>query len=258
MIKRKDICHSVCKIAISAGNFIRKESASFNTEKIELKAKNDMVSYVDRQAETLIVKALHALLPDAGFCVEENSCDKKNTALTWIVDPLDGTSNFCHGLGPYAVSIALVENNEPTIAVVYEINADECFYAWKDGGAYLNNKRIYVSERSETRNAIISTGFPCTNFDNSENFLKKLNKWRTQTRKIRISGSTATDMAYVAAGRFDFYFEYDLKPWDIAAGILLVREAGGDVHNMEGVSDCVFEPHILAHNKSIKYKNIHQ
>lgn len=258
MIKRKDICHSVCEIAMSAGNFIRKESASFNPEKAEFKGNNDMVSYVDRQAETLIVKALHSLLPDAGFCVEENSCNKINNALTWVVDPLDGTSNFCYGMGPYAVSIALIENGIPSIAVVYEINANECFYAWKDGGAYLNNKRIYVSERAETRNAIISTGFPCTNFDNAENFLKLLNNWRTQTRKIRISGSTATDLAYVAAGRFDFYFEYDLKPWDVAAGILLVREAGGDVHNMEGMSDCVFEPHILAHNNCIKYKNIHQ
>lgn len=257
MIKRKEICLSVCEIAKSAGTFMRKESALFSVQSIEFKGHNDLVSYVDRQAETLIVEALHKLLPGAGFLTEENSCNTHNDALQWVIDPLDGTTNFCHGLGLYAVSIALVEHGEPTVAVVFEINNNECFYAWKTGGAYLNNKKIKVSTRHETKNALVATGFPCTKFDHVEKYLRLIVKWRTQTRKIRISGSTATDLAYVAAGRFDFYFEFDLQPWDVAAGILLVREAGGNVMNMKGDSNCVFEPHIMAHNNKINYKTIH-
>src|SRR6476469_3426660 len=167
----ENLCKAVIEIAKSAGQFIRKESESFSAKRIEYKGVNDMVSYVDKTAEKMIIEALSKLLPASGFIAEEGTSDKKSDKLNWIIDPLDGTTNFIHGIPTYAVSIALEEENQLVLGVVYEINRDECFYAWKESEAFLNGKKIQVSDHTELKNTLIATGFPYYDFKRQKAYL---------------------------------------------------------------------------------------
>ncbi|MBK9283905.1 MAG: inositol monophosphatase [Sphingobacteriaceae bacterium] len=238
---------ATCK---DTGHWILNErNENFRQEDIEIKGLNDLVSYVDKGAESKIVKELNDHFP-AGFIVEENSISSRQD-YNWIVDPLDGTTNFIHGIPCYAVSIALEFKGEIILGVVYEINKDECFYATKDGGSFLNSIQIRVSENINLKNSLIATGFPIFNFSRMESYLKSLKYFMENTHGIRRMGSAAVDLCYVACGRFDGFYEYNLNAWDVAAGALIVKEAGGIVSDFKAGNNWLFDKEIIASNDII-------
>jgi len=227
------ITRLVCNIAREAGSYIKKERASFSVDKVERKHAHDYVSYVDKGSEQMIVKALRELLPEAGFITEEGLATHTDEQMLWVVDPLDGTTNFIHDFPPYAVSIALIRGKEILVGVVYEICADECFYAWQDGGAFVNGQPIHVGN-SEINDALICLQYPY----NSEAYkpvIKRLvERYYGHVGSIRSIGSAAIALCYVAAGRLDAYVERYIGQWDYMAGALIVMEAGGRVTNYAG------------------------
>jgi myo-inositol-1(or 4)-monophosphatase len=233
--------------AKKAGDFIRAERENFSYESVEIKGLNDLVSYVDTSAEKMIVEELAKLKSDAGFIVEENTATTKNE-FNWIVDPLDGTTNFVHGIPCYAVSIALEHKGEILAAIVYEINRDECFYAEKDKGSFLNGNPIRVSARKNLSESLIATGFPIYNFEKMENYSKALHYFMKHTHGVRRIGAASVDLCYLACGRVDAFFEYNLKPWDVAAGALIVKEAGGTVCDFSGGNNWLFGKEIAGTN----------
>ena len=160
------ICKQTRKLAREVGKFILEESKKFSSESIETKGKHDFVTYVDKGSEKKLLKGLQKILPGSGFIAEEGTYEKRDRQYTWIIDPLDGTTNFIHGLPPYSVSIALMEKQEIILGVVFEVVLDECFYSWKGGNAYLNEKEISVTETKKVEDTLIATGFPFTNLTN--------------------------------------------------------------------------------------------
>jgi myo-inositol-1(or 4)-monophosphatase len=251
MVNLKDIIIEVEKAARETGAFILKESKVYDINLTEKKGFNDFVSYVDKGAEKILVDWLSSILPEAGFKTEEGTIEKKGLKYCWIVDPLDGTTNFVHGLHPYAVSIGLMEYEEVVAGVVYEVVGDEMFTAWKDGGAWLNGTPIHVSKNEKLSDSLIATGLPYTDFERLEAYMKCLSYFCEHTHGIRRLGSAATDLAYVACGRFEVFYEYGLKPWDIAAGIILVREAGGQITDFSGIGKNLSGVEIIAANNSV-------
>ncbi|MEZ0609922.1 inositol monophosphatase family protein [Fibrella sp. WM1] len=249
-------------IAREAGAFLLAERQKFSLDAIEYKGLNDLVSYVDKECEKLLVPKLHALLPEAGFITEEGTTEQADrNGLNWIIDPLDGTTNFIHGLPIFAVSIGLAQGNRPIAGVVYDPNRDECFSAVDGQGAWLSvnggaEQPMRVSPAQRLADSLIATGFPYYRFEQMQAYLQILEQLMQRTHGLRRMGSAAIDLAYVAAGRFEAFFEYNLKPWDMAAGICLVREAGGIVTDFNGgdttlfggdvVSGCAIQPELLS------------
>ena len=244
----KELCLFTCEVARTAGQFMAEERKTFDASRIENKGLHDLVSYVDKESERRIIAALQVLLPESGFIGEEGTSDIKGERYNWVIDPLDGTTNFIQGVPIYAVSIGLLDGDELVLGVVYEVGRDECFYAWKDGGAYLNGEPIRVSNRGDIHDALLATGFPYNDFSKMESYMEFLNWSMKNARGVRRLGSAATDMAYVACGRFDAFWEYDLKPWDVAAGAVIVKEAGGTVTDYKGGDNSLFGREIVASN----------
>jgi myo-inositol-1(or 4)-monophosphatase len=242
------LCAKVVSIARLTGNFIRKESMSFDANAIEYKGLNDMVSYVDKTAERQLVRNLKKLIPNAGFITEEETIDTQGETFTWIIDPLDGTTNFIHGIPTFSISIALYEANQPVIGVVYEINRGEMFYTFKGGAAFLNGKPIKVSRAATLSQCLLATGFPYYQFDKQPQYIQLFTEMMQKCHGLRRIGSAAVDLAYVACGRFDAYFEYNLNSYDVAAGAYLVKQAGGMVMNFGGGDDFIEKREILATN----------
>jgi myo-inositol-1(or 4)-monophosphatase len=240
------IFRNACEIVEKVGDFIEKEHAIFDKRNIDYKGKNDLVSYVDRTAEEMLVEAFSKLIPESTFITEENTIENRQSAFTWIIDPLDGTTNFMHNFAPYAISVALMMDGVLTGGIVYEVSRKEMFYAWKGEGAFLNQKQISVSPAVRLQDALLSTGFPYYNFEKIDQYLSILNELMKHTHGLRRMGSAATDLAYVACGRFEGFFEYNLSPWDVAAGTVLVSEAGGFVSDFKGGNDYVFGKEIVA------------
>lgn len=236
------------EITKEAGSFIREERKGFTPDKIEFKGLNDMVSYVDKGAEQRIVAALEKVLPGAGFITEEKTINRTGDRYNWIIDPLDGTTNFIHGLPVYSVSIALQEYNDLVLGVVYEVNQDECFYAWKGAPAFLNGEEIRTSETTNLDKCLLATGFPYYDFQKQPAYIDLFTELMRSCHGLRRLGSAAVDLAYTACGRFDGYYEYNLNAWDIAAGILILRQAGGDVVNFKGGSEVINTRELLATN----------
>ena len=230
----KDICREIEQAALEAGKFIRQEAEVFDINFTERKGLNDFVSYVDKGAEKLLVERLSLILPEAGFITEEGTSTKVGVRYCWVIDPLDGTTNFLHGFYPYAVSIGLKDYDDVIAGVVYEIGKNELFTAWKDGGAWLNGRPVFVSKVSTLADSLIATGLPYSDFHRLDPYMESLTYLCRHSLGIRRLGSAATDLAYVACGRFEGFYEYGLHPWDIAAGIILVREAGGCVSDFSG------------------------
>lgn len=245
------ICAAAEEVVLQAGAFIRGEFGKVNQLSIEEKSINQLVTYVDRTAEEMLVKGLRQLLPEATFLTEEATIAAESSALQWIIDPLDGTTNFLHGLPTFAVSVALQQGEAIVVGIVYEVNQDECFSAWKGGGAWMNGTRIEVSSAKTVAQSLIATGFPVDNFTRLQPSLKSVSHFIQHSRGVRRVGSAATDMAYVACGRFDAFFEYNLNPWDVAAGILLVLEAGGQLSDFSGTEHYLFGREMLASNRKI-------
>lgn len=245
------ICLHVCNVAREVGNFIRKERETFSQDKVEVKGSHDFVSYVDKAAEQRIVEQLKPILPDAAFLTEEQTVEQTKAPLTWIIDPLDGTTNFIHGLYPHSVSIALMQNNQTVIGVVYEIGQDECFYAWKDSKAYLNGKPIRVSDAPSLDFCLVGIGFPYHNFSRLDNYFSCVRYFAEHAQAMRRTGSAATDLSYIACGRLDAYFEYSLNAWDVAAGAFIVQQAGGRVADFSGEDSYLFGQEMVATNEKV-------
>jgi myo-inositol-1(or 4)-monophosphatase len=242
------ITKQVSSLTKEIGSFIRTEAFRFSSSDVIEKAEHDLVSYVDREAENRLVAALAKVLPDAGFIAEENPELKPGDQFNWIVDPLDGTTNFVHGLPVYSISVALHDGLELVSGVIYEINLDECFSAWKGGPALLNEKSIKVSQTDKLHDSLLATGFPYRDFSLMEPYLELFDDLMRNTRGIRRLGSAAVDLAYVACGRFEVFYEYGLHPWDVAAGALIVERAGGLVTDFNGGSDYLFGKRMVASN----------
>ena len=220
------ICKYVINAITGASHFIQTEAKKFSPDRIESKGLNNFVSYVDKTAEEMLVEALHEILPEAGFIAEENTVSDKGEQLKWVIDPLDGTTNFIHGIPVYAISIALMEGNETVLGVVYELNQNECFSAWKDGPAMKDSDEIHVSSAAKIKDSLIATGFPYYDFHKMKAYMESLEYFMQNSHGARRIGSAAVDLAYVACGRFDAFYEYSLQPWDIAAGSIIVERAG--------------------------------
>ena len=227
----------VVEVARLTGRFLLNERLVFDRSRVEEKNLHDYVSYVDRESERRLVDSLSVLLPGAGFITEEGTVSYRGEACLWIIDPLDGTTNYVHDQPPYAVSIALYGRSAGLLlGVVYEPCHDECFYAWKDGGAYLNGVRISASPVTSIGTAYIHLGLPYDAEKYRTFSTAMLSRFYGHVGGVRIAGSAAMDICGVAAGRTEAYIEPSLHLWDVAAGILILREAGGIVSDFEGNS----------------------
>lgn len=242
-------------------NFISAESKSFDLDKIELKSFNNLVSYVDKTSERLLIEGLSKIVPGCGILAEESHEASFRAEYTWIIDPLDGTTNFVHSLPVFAISVALMHNEEIVLGVVHEVNSDDCYSAILGQGAFCNNRKIKVSEVEQLNQSLIATGFPYDNFDQLESYFKILKDFMTRTHGIRRLGSAAVDLCYVANGTFEGFFEYNLNSWDVAAGALIVKEAGGTVTDFSNSDKFISDRQIIAagpvHSEMIKVINKH-
>lgn len=252
----KEAYHRLCLEALEV---VRKAAAYLhdkheNRERLSISAKgrHNFVTEVDKQAEEILVEGLTAVLPEAGFITEEGTSKKEGGRYRWIIDPVDGTTNFIHGVFPFAISVGLTLDDEVVAGVVHEVGLDEYFYSWKGGGAWLNGQRIGVSSVDKVEQSLIATGFPYTDYRYLPEFMESVQYFMEHSHGLRRLGSAATDMAYVACGRYDGFYEYGLHSWDIAAGILLISEAGGALSDFRGDPDPLFSEDIVCSNGHIQ------
>lgn len=245
------ITNRVIEVAREAGSFIREQRKSFDLNRVEVKGAHDYVSYVDKETEKLIVAKLKDIVPEAHFVTEEGTADSQSTetsSLTWIVDPLDGTSNFVHNMAPYCVAIGLKEADDVVVGVVYEVVCDEMFSSYKGGKSLMNGEEIHVGRAEVVNDAFICIGYP---YD--------VNRWKPKVKSlvdalygnsisIRNLGSAQTELCYVACGRFDAYIESYIKPWDVTAGSIILQNAGGRITDYSGGNKWLTGEETLATN----------
>lgn len=241
------------KAARAAGAIINRASMDLDILKINSKSPNDFVTEVDHAAEEAIIDTLLQAYPDHGILAEESGRTRgaKHSEFVWIIDPLDGTTNFIHGFPVYCVSIALAHRGVVQQAVVYDPTRNDLFYATKGRGAYLNDKRLRVSKRTRMSDALIGTGFPFRRGDNFKRYVKMFEEVMTQCAGLRRPGAAALDLCYVAAGYYDAFFETGLNPWDVAAGSLIITEAGGLIGNFTGEADFLNQREVVAGSPKI-------
>lgn len=245
------LTHQVVAIAKATGEYLLEEQKKILHHHLEPKGINELVSYVDIEAERRIVTALQTLLPESGFIAEEGTAQEKNEKFKWIIDPLDGTTNYLKGIPFYAVSIALMENEKIVLGVVYCPTTNECFTATHNSPAMLNNAPVHVSEVNELSKSFLATGFPYRDFTNFENYIEGFKFLMKNTIGIRRIGSAALDLCYVACGRFDGFYEYALQPWDVAAAALIIEQAGGKVSDFKNGNNYLFGKELIAGNTPI-------
>lgn len=251
------LLNTAVKAARRAGSIINRASLDLDLLKIGRKAPNDFVTEVDRAAEAAIIEVLSTAYPDHDFLAEETGVAGANgkrsitSDYVWIIDPLDGTTNFIHGFPQYAVSIALSHRGQITQAVIYDPVHNDLFVASKGKGAQLNDRRIRVSQRDRMDEALIGTGFPFRDFESLDIFVSMFKDLTQKTAGLRRPGAASLDLAYVACGRLDGFFEMGLMPWDAAAGSLLILEAGGLVGNFKGDGEYLFEENIIGASPKI-------
>jgi myo-inositol-1(or 4)-monophosphatase len=238
------------KAARRAGNIISRASRNLDIVAAREKAANDYVSEVDQEAEQAIIRTLLEAYPDHSILAEESGASGKSEN-QWIIDPLDGTTNFLHGFPQYAVSIALAQKGIVTQAVIYDPCRNDLFTASRGRGAYLNETRLRVSKRAELKTSLIGTGFPFRQFEHVDTYLAMFRDMMKKTAGVRRPGAAALDLAYVAAGHLDGFWEMGLSPWDIAAGSLLVTEAGGLIGDLEGNENYMQSGNVVAGNPKV-------
>jgi myo-inositol-1(or 4)-monophosphatase len=238
---------NIIELSQEVGEFIHRESLNFDRARIEQKdGFNNLVSYVDKESEKKLVSRLARILPGAGFIAEEGTALEGTNEYKWIIDPLDGTTNFTHGLPPYAISIGLAKKNDLVLGIIYEVSRKEAFYAREGNPAFCNGKEIKVSPVQSLDESLLATGFPYYHFDKRDAYLDIIKVFLDKTHGVRRLGSAATDLAYVACGRMDGFFEFNLNPWDVAAGAFIVQQAGGLVTDFRGGRDFLFGGEICA------------
>ncbi len=246
--------NTAVKAARRAATIINRATFDLDQVRISRKGHNDFVSEVDQAAEQAIIDVLKQAYPDHAVLAEESGASSNlhdENENVWIIDPLDGTTNFIHGFPQYAVSIALKHRGQITQAVVYDPTRNELFTATKGEGAFLNNKRIRVAKRDKLADALIGTGFPYSDLSGLDEYLKMFKAMTEKSSGLRRPGSAALDLAYVACGRLDGFFEKNLKPWDMAAGALLVSEAGGIVADFSGEGSYLDKGDVIAGSPKI-------
>ena len=240
------------KAARKAGHIINRATRDIDILKVETKRQNDFVTEVDRAAEAAVIGVLREAYPNHAILAEESGESSGSQGdFVWIIDPLDGTTNFIHGVPQYCVSIGLKHKGIITQAVVYDPAKNELFTATRGSGAYLNDKRMRVSKRIKIADALIGTGFPFSKVDVLDRYIAMFRKVTLHCAGIRRPGAAALDLAYVAAGRFDGFWEMGLSPWDMAAGSLLVQESGGLVGDFSGESKYLDSGEIVAGNAKV-------
>jgi myo-inositol-1(or 4)-monophosphatase len=237
--------NTAVKAARRAGGIINRATRNLDIVAAREKAANDYVSEVDHEAEQAIIRTLLEAYPDHSILAEESGASGKSE-YQWIIDPLDGTTNFLHGFPQYAVSIALSHRGVITQAVVYDPGRNDLFTATRGRGAHLNESRLRVSKRSDLRTSLIGTGFPFRSYAHIDAYTAMLRDMMQRTAGVRRPGAAALDLAYVAAGRLDGFWELGLSPWDIAAGSLLITEAGGLIGDLEGNDGYLHSGNIVA------------
>ncbi len=246
--------HPMLNIAIraarSAGDTIVREMDRVSDISIDIKGKNDFVTEVDRQAEHIIIETIKKAYPDHAFLAEESG-KSGDSEYIWIIDPLDGTTNFLHGIPHFAVSIALQYKGRLDQAVIYDPVKQELFTASQGKGAQLNNKKIRVSPQKTLDGALLATGFPFGDNPKVDEFINSFKSLYSSIAGIRRAGVASLDLAYVACGRFDGFWEYSLKPWDIAAGVLIIQEAGGISSEISGGVDFMESGNIVSANPKL-------
>jgi len=247
MMDLEKLTNQVCSLVMETGDFIHLEMKHLKVEDIETKSLHNLVTYVDKSSEELLIKRLSKLLPGAGFIAEEND-GLLSGEYTWVIDPLDGTTNFVHGVPIYSISIGLLHGDDVLLGVIYEINQKECFYTWESAPSYLNQNLIKVSSTTKLTDCLLATGFPYFDYGRLDEYLILFRYLMQHSRGIRRLGSAAADLAYVACGRFDGFYEYGLSPWDVCAGALLVKNAGGKVSDFRGDKNYLFGKEMIATN----------
>ncbi len=244
--------NTAIKAARKAGNIISRATRDLDLIKVETKRRNDFVTEVDRAAESAIIEELRRAYPDHAILAEESGESKAaRMEYCWIIDPLDGTTNFIHGVPQYCVSIGLKHKDVITQGVVFDPVKNELFTATRGGGAYLNDKRIRVSKCDKLANALIGTGFPFRDGQDLDRYMAMFKAVTQATVGVRRPGAAALDLAYVAAGRFDGFWEMGLSPWDIAAGSLLIQEAGGLIGDLDGENKYLETGEVVAGNSKV-------
>lgn len=241
------------KAARAAGSIINRAALDLEVLKVGSKGPNDFVSEVDQAAEQAIIDVLLEAYPDHGILAEESGRTRgnKTSDYTWIIDPLDGTTNFLHGFPVYAVSIALAHRGQVQQAVVYDPTRNDLFYASRGRGAFLNDRRLRVSKRTRIADALVGTGFPFRKGDNFKRYVKMFEEVMQSCAGLRRPGAAALDLCYVAAGFYDGFFETGLNPWDVAAGSLMITEAGGLIGNFTGEADFMYQREVVAGNPKV-------
>lgn len=248
----ENTCLAVVELSRTVGAFIKAELGKVQAQSIEHKQRNHLVSYVDKTAEKRLIEGLEPLIENAAFLAEEATVEHTEKDWQWIIDPLDGTTNFLHHIPFFAISIALQYKKKTILGVVYEVNSEECFYSWEGASSsFLNGQAVKVSTTDTLEQSLLATGFPYYDFEHTSAYCVMLQELMLSTRGIRRLGAAALDLAYVACGRFDGYYEYSLAPWDVAAGAFLVQQSGGQVSDFSGGDNYLFGREIVAGNPSI-------
>lgn len=253
MLNKEQLAHltkEVIRLSIEIGTWM-KQQTDVHEQLAEIKTENNLVTYVDKESERRFVDALSKLLPDAGFVAEEGTGERNESGYNWVIDPLDGTTNFVHKVPVWCTSIGLCYNTQPVLGVIYDPNSNECYSAYEGGGAFLNEKSIHVSDIEKLGQSLLATGFPYDDFGREEAYITLFRQLMRDTRGMRRLGSAALDMAWVACGRFEAFYEYGLNPWDVAAGSIIVREAGGTVTEFNDNDNPVFGDDLICSNGSI-------
>ena len=246
-----DIAKEAKAVVQRVSTFIEAAFGKVSQSAIEDKGLNDLVSYVDKKAEEQLVEGLSLIFPRATFITEEGTIENKIGEYCWIIDPLDGTTNFLHGVPHFAVSVALIYEGEPIIGIIQDVMRSDCYFAVTQQGAFLNDIPIRVSQSASILQSVLGMGFPYSQYKSMDKVAKSLEYFLYNARGLRRMGAAALDLAYVAAGRLDGFYEVNLKAWDVAAGICLVKEAGGRVQDFRGTGHYLFGKEIIATNPNI-------
>jgi myo-inositol-1(or 4)-monophosphatase len=234
------------KVVLKAGKILKENI--YKEKKISYKGRINLVTQMDTLSENIIVDAILKKYPSSGILAEENHNIEKNSPYLWLIDPLDGTTNYASGIPFFCVSVALEEEGEIKFGIIYNPMLEELFTAKKGEGAYLNNKRIYVSKTKILKDSVLATGFPYDIAESVDNNFDHFCNFSLSSRAIRRLGSAGLDLAYTACGRFDGFWELKLSPWDMAAGYILVKEAGGKITDLKGKKFSIYKKEIVASN----------
>ncbi|MFM7731412.1 MAG: inositol monophosphatase family protein [Flavobacteriales bacterium] len=238
-IDLSSVTRSIVRMSREIGDWM-KSQRGIHESMAEVKSENNLVTFVDKESERRFVAGLASLIPQAGFVAEEGTGERNPSGLNWVIDPLDGTTNYVHGVPVWCTSVALCVNDIPVCGVIYDPNSNEMFSAFQGGGAFLNDVPMRVSSIETLSAALLATGFPYDDWGREASYIGLFRQLMKASRGMRRLGSAALDMAWVAAGRFEGFYEYGLNPWDVAAGTVIIREAGGEVTGFHAGGDPVF------------------